>query len=174
MNLLNQNPRLLVVTLTVSFFLSLGANPQAQKKSQMPSRTGHVNDFAGVVDENTKQRLENILQNLKLKSGIQLDLATVESTGGRDIFDFSRQLAREWHVGDRNSSKRSLLLVLSVNDKAIFTQFSKSVQTELPEGILGDMSQRMRALAASEKFAESLSAGVDYFVGTLARKIGFS
>src|SRR6266545_2583263 len=126
MNLLNQNPRLLVVTLTVSFFLSLGANPQAQKKSQMPSRTGHVNDFAGVVDENTKQRLENILQNLKLKSGIQLDLATVESTGGRDIFDFSRQLAREWHVGDRNSSKRSLLLVLSVNDKAIFTQFSKS------------------------------------------------
>ena len=65
---------------SATLFLSVGVNQLAQTAQKVPAPTGHVNDFAGVVNEQTRQRLENILINLKLKTGIEFDVATVQST----------------------------------------------------------------------------------------------
>lgn len=162
---------ILLLCCSAALFLSLGVNQLAQTQKKLPAPTGHVNDFAGVVDEKTRQQLENILENVKLKTGIEFDIAMVESTAGQDIFDFSRQLAKDWNIGARTSVKKSLLLVVSVNDKASFTQFSKSVQGDLPEGVLGEMGQRMRALVTAGQFSEGLNAGVQHFANTLAQKL---
>ena len=155
-------------------FLSLGVNQLAQTAQKVPAPSGHVNDFAGVVNEQTRQQLENILANLKLKTGIEFDIATVQSTGGQDISEFSLQLAQDWNVGARASAKKSLLLVLAVNEKTSFTRFSKSVQSDLPEGVLGEMGQRMRALVDSGQYSEGLNAGVQHFVSSLGQKLAFS
>jgi uncharacterized membrane protein YgcG/Flp pilus assembly protein TadD len=161
--------------IVVAFFLGLsylGVNSRAQDRTQLPARTGYVNDFAGVLDEQTKQRLGAILENVKQRNGIELDLVTVQTTGGQDIFDYSRQLANDWDIGARNS-KKSLLLVVSVSEKTVFTQLSRSVQGQLPEGILGEVSLRMRGPLNSGNFNEGISEGVEHFVSALARKAGF-
>lgn len=151
-----------------------GVNQLAQTTQQIPARTGHVNDFAGVVSENTRRQLENILANVKLRTGIEFDIATVESTGGQDISDFSLQLAKDWNIGARTSARKSLLLVLAVKEKTSFTRLSRSVQNDLPEGVLGDMGQRMRALIEAGEFNQGLNAGVEHFVTALAQKLAFS
>ena len=166
--------RILIFCCSAALFLSLGVNQLAQSTQKTPAPSGHVNDFAGVVNEQTRQQLENILANLKLKTGIELDIATVESTGGQDISEFSLQLARDWNIGARASTKKSLLLVLAVAEKTSFTRFSKSVQSDLPEGVLGEVGQRMRALVDAGQFSEGLSAGVQHFVNSLAQKLAFS
>src|SRR6185503_21313272 len=143
---------------SATLFLSLGVTQLAQTTQKLPAPSGHINDIAGVVNEQTKQQLENILTNLKLKTGIEFDVATVQSTGGQDISEFSLQLARDWNVGTRNSVRKSLLLVLAVDEKVSFTRFSKAVQVDLPEGVLGEMSQRMRALIEAGQFSEGLNA----------------
>ena len=128
-----RKPRLILLFgCSLALFLSLGVNQLAQTQKRLPAPTGHVNDFAGVVDENTRQQLENILTNLKLKTGIEFDIATVESTGGLDIYDFLQQLTRDWKIGGRTSVKKSLLLVVAVNEKKFLAQYSKSVQNDLP------------------------------------------
>ncbi|HYN24975.1 MAG TPA: TPM domain-containing protein [Pyrinomonadaceae bacterium] len=152
----------------------LGMNSRAQDKTQLPARTGYVNDFAHVVDDPTRQRLDTILDNLKTRSGIELNLATVQTTGNQDIFAFSRQLAGDWGVGSRGSSRKTLLLVVSVDEKAVFTQLSRSVQRELPEGILGELNQRVRGPISSGRFSQGLTDGVDHFIAALAKKLGFS
>ena len=131
---------LLVMALTLVFIglSQFEVNSRAQEKSHFPARAGYVNDFAGVVDDATRQRLEVMLQNLKLRSGIDFGVATIQSTGAKDIFDVSRELASDWNWGARNSRKKSLLLVIAVDEKTAFTQFSRSVQPDLPEGILGE------------------------------------
>ncbi len=147
---------------------------RAQTNVQMPARIGHINDFAHAIDDATRQQLENILENLKQKTGIQFDVVTVETTGGQDIFDFSQQLAQSWKVVGRSSTGKSLLLVLSVNDKTSFTQFSKQAQQELPEGVLGEISQRLRSYLSTGRAAAGVTAAVDYFVGSVARSRGFN
>jgi len=159
---------------SVTLFFSLGVNQLAQTTQNAPAPSGHVNDFAGVINEQARQQLENILVNLKLKTGIEFDVATVQSTGGQEISEFSLQLAKDWNVGARTSVRKSLLLVLAVTEKTSFTRFSKSVQSDLPEGVLGEMGQRMRALIDSGQFSEGLNAGVQHFVKSLGQKLAFS
>ena len=164
----------LLFCISATFFLSLSVNQSAQTKLQIPAPTGHVNDFAGVVDEKTKQQLENILANVKLKTGIEFDIVTVESTAGQDIGNFSLQLAKDWNIGAFTTAKKSLLLVLAVNEKTSLTRLSRSVLRDLPEGVLGEMGQRMRPLFESGQFSEGLNTGVEHFVSSLAQKLAFS
>jgi tetratricopeptide (TPR) repeat protein len=141
---------------------------------QVPARTGHVNDFAGVVDEKTRLHLEDVLENVKQKTGIEFVIATVESTSGQEIFVFSRQIASQWDIGVRTSPKKSLLLVVSAKERQSFALFSKSAQSYLPEGVLGALSQGMRTLVNSGKFSEGLNAGIQRFVSVLAEKLAIN
>lgn len=140
----------------------------------VPSRTGYVNDFASVLDEATRNEVTTILENLKQKTGIEFAVVTVESTAGQDIFDFSQKLAREWNVGALSSRSKSLLMVVSVSDRSSFTQSSRSVRLDLPEDVLGDMSQRMRAHVEAGRFGDGLNAGLKHFVGSMADKLSLN
>ena len=164
----------LVVILISGVFLLVTVDPLAQNQSQLPAPNGHVNDFAALLDPQSKERTEAILENLKLRSRIDFYVATVDSTGSQDLFAFSQQLAREWNINSRTGGRKSLLLVISVAAKDSFTQFSRSVQEDLPDGVLGELSQRMRRLLTAGRYAEALDRGVEYFVDTLAQKLGFS
>ncbi len=162
---------LLLWSLSAVFFLSVGVVQLAQTTSQMPARTGYMNDFAGVVDGKTRRQLDEVLKNVHQKTGIELVIATFESTAGQEIFVFSRQLASDWDVGVRTSTKRSLLLVVAAREKQSFALFSKAAQADLPEGVLGAMSQRMRTLINAGEFTDGLSAGVERFVSVVAQKL---
>jgi tetratricopeptide (TPR) repeat protein len=162
----------LLCCLSAALFLSLGIVQLAQNK--LPAPTSHVNDFAGVLNKQRREQLENILVNVKLKTGIEFDIAIVESTSGQELADFSLQLAKDWNIGAFTTAKKSLLLVLAVNEKTSLTRFSKSVQRDLPEGVLGEMGQRMRAHFEAGQFGEGLQAGVEHFVTSLSQKLAFS
>ncbi|HEY0730326.1 MAG TPA: tetratricopeptide repeat protein, partial [Pyrinomonadaceae bacterium] len=74
----------------------------------------------------------------------------------------------------RNTRTRSLLLVVSAASKTSFTRFSRTVQGQLPEGVLGEMSYRMRGPLSEGRFTEAIDGGVRVFVNALAEKIGFN
>jgi tetratricopeptide (TPR) repeat protein len=166
--------RVFVCLFGCSVFLIADTRLLAQSNVQLPSPAGYVNDFAGVIDAQTKSRLESQLQNLKEKTKIEFYVVAVDTTGGRDVFDFSHQLSTEWNIGARSSGTKSLLLVISVAAKTSFTQFSRQMQASLPDGVLGEMSQRMRLLLTAERFSEALDTGVQVFVSAVAQKLGIA
>ena len=164
--------RLLTVIPAVGLFFLISANPFAQS-NQLPAPSSHLSDFAGVIDADTKTRLESLLQGLKEKSKIDLYVAVVESTGTQEIAPFSQQLARDWNIGAKTGRTKSLLLVLSTASKSSFTQFTRLVQADLPDGVLGEMSYRMSGPLSDGRFAEAVDSGVHVFATALAEKIGF-
>lgn len=164
---------LVTALLAGGLFLLIGVNPLAQS-NPLPAPTSHVSDLAGVIDAKTRNRLENLLEGLKEKSKIDFYVATVDSTGGLDISTFSQQLARDWNIGAKNGRTKSLLLVVSAGSKTSFTQFTRMVQADLPEGVLGEMAYRMRIPLSEGRFAEAVNGGVQVFVNALAGKLGFN
>ena len=164
--------RLLTVIPAVGLFFLISANPFAQS-NQLPAPGSHVSDFAGVIDADTKTRLESLLQGIKEKSKIDLYVAVVESTGGQEIDKFSQQLARDWNIGAKTGRTKTLLLVVSTASKSSFTQFTRTVQTDLPDGVLGEMSYRMSGPLTEGRFAEAVDSGVHVFANALAEKVGF-
>jgi len=75
-------------------------------QDKLPPPTGHINDFASVIDPANKQRLETVLQNLKERATIDLVVAIVKTAGPGDLYDYSLKLANEWNVGSRLSPRR--------------------------------------------------------------------
>lgn len=164
--------RLLTVIPAVGLFFLISANPFAQS-NQLPAPSSHLSDFAGVIDADTKTRLESLLQGLKEKSKIDLYVAVVESTGAQDVDKFSQQLARDWNIGFKSNRTKTLLLVVSTASKSSFTQFTRMVQPDLPDGVLGEMSYRMSGPLSDGRFAEAVDSGVHVFANALAEKAGF-
>lgn len=157
----------------VGLFLLISANPLAQT-NKLPAPGSYVSDFAGVIDDPTKARLESLLQKLKEKSKFELYVATVESTGDKEISVFAQQLAREWNIGAKTSRTKSLLLVVSAGTKTSFMQFSRTAQTALPDGILGEISYRMSGPLSDGRFADAVDSGVHVLASAVAEKVGFN
>src|SRR4051794_27698354 len=166
------NLSLLILSVALVLWLAQ-VKPHAQAQAQFPAPTGHINDFAKVMSPEMKEKLDATLENLKIRSKVELYVATVENTGDLDIFDYSRELSRDWKIGSRTSTTKTLLLVVSLNSKSSFIQFTRLVQNDLPEGLLGEMSQRMRPLLSNSQFADAVDQGIQLFVNSMAQKVGF-
>lgn len=176
MKLLHSQSLKLIVTLSITFavFFSTLVSPPVYAQSKLAAPTSHVSDTAGVVNEPTKQQLENILANLQQRSGVNLTILTVPTTGGVELFDYSAKVAREWDIGSKLSATKSLLLVVSVEERTSIVQFSRRVQKDLPEGALADLNEQMRGPVSSGHVAEALLLGVQKLMPLLAGRLGFS
>src|ERR1041385_6894457 len=164
--------RLLTLISAAGLFLLVSANPFAQS-TKLPAPSTHVSDFAGVIDSESKTRLDSLLQKLQEKSKVELYVATVDNTGAQGLSDFSKQLATDWNIGAKTSRTKSVLLVVSTASKTSFTQVSRAVQTSLPDGVVGDMGYRMSGPLGDGRFTEAIDGGVHVFANAVADKIGF-
>ena len=163
----------LALLAAAGLFALTTVTPLAQS-IQLPSPTSHISDLANVIDPQTRTRLETVLANLKDKTKIELYVAMVDSTGDDDIAIFSQRLAAKWNIAAKTSRTKTLLLVVSAASKSSFTQFSRAVQSQLPDGVLGEMTYRMRGPLGEGRFTDAIADGVHVFVSALAEKIGFN
>src|SRR5205085_6463109 len=95
--------------MTVAVALAAVSPAAAQSdQSPLPAPTGYVNDYAKVIDNATKSRMEATLTNLDRQHQIQFAVVTVDTTNGREIFDYSLAVARGWGIGSKDVQKSSL------------------------------------------------------------------
>src|SRR5712671_3554893 len=152
----------------------VSANGQTAQ-SPLPPPTGYVNDYAKVIDSATKQQLEATLTNLDQQQQIQFSVVTVDTTGGRDIFDYSLAVARGWGIGSKDAQKPSLLLLVAIKDRKYFTQVSRHLEGDLPDGLVGQI-QREQLVPAFKagQYGEGIADTVETYITTVAQKKGFS
>jgi uncharacterized protein len=157
--------------------LLLAASKQYSQTSQspLPPPTGYVNDYSGVVDRTTKDGLETTLTNLDKQQQIQFVVVVVDTTGGQEIFDYSLAVARGWGIGSKDTHKPSLLLLVAIKDRKAFTQVSRHLEGDIPDGLAGQIQreQLVPAVRAGE-YGRGIRDTMHEFIRTVARKQGFS
>jgi len=163
------NHRAVVFTaLVTTIALALTAfSPAHAQNGRLPRRTGHINDFADVLDAATKERLEAVLEKLKEKTHLDFALATIKSSGSEDLYDYSLEVANDWKIGAPASTDKSLLVVIAADNGKFFSQVTRGARIYLPEGLVGEMGQRMRESFANGGFNAGLLAGIRTFVDRL-------
>jgi uncharacterized protein len=169
-------PAICIFALAIILPAMAGGPANAQTaQSPLSKPAGYVNDFAGVIDSATKDRLEITLGNLDKQHSIQFAVVTIDTTGGQDIFDYSLALARGWGIGSKDTSKPSLLLLAAIKDRKYFTQVSRHLEGDLPDGLVGKI-QREQLVPAfrEEQYGKGLSDTVETYITTVATKNGFS
>ncbi|MGH9898926.1 MAG: TPM domain-containing protein [Pyrinomonadaceae bacterium] len=145
---------------------------QTTIKSPLPDPTGYVNDYAGVIDQANKEKMEAILTNLNTRANIEFSVVTVKTTGDSEIFDYSLAVMRGWGIGSRD--KGGLLLLVAIDDHKYFTQVSRHLEGDIPDGLAGETGRRMRDPFRAGQYGDGLMTAVQTYVATLAEKRGFS
>lgn len=141
----------------------------------LPEPFTPIVDYANVIDPETRKRLEAIYLNLKQRANIEFAVVTVPSTGDRDIFEYSLDIARGWGIGSKEGEKNGFLLVVAVNDRKYFTQISDHLEGDLPDGLVGQI-QRERLVPQFRRgdYSKGIYDTIQAYVATLAEKRGFS
>ena len=166
---------LILIVAFVLLVLASGVANAQTAQTPLPPPTGYVNDYAGVVDKAAKDRLETTLGNLDRQQQVQFSVVTIDTTGGQDIFDYSLAVARGWGIGSKDVQKASLLLLVAIKDRKYFTQVSRHLEGDLPDGLVGQI-QREQLVPAFKagKYGQGLTDTIDTYIATVAQKQGFS
>ena len=170
------NQRAIILLAIVSGIL-LGwviASPHISAQGRLRKPTGHINDFADVLDPATKQRLEKVLENLRQRTDVNFVIATIKSAGAEDLYDYSLRIANDWTLGAPASSNKSILLVLAADNGKFFTQISKGARADLPDGLIGEMGQRMRPKIESAGYSQGLLTGIQVVTNGLGEQHKFT
>jgi uncharacterized membrane protein YgcG len=117
-------------------FLLLSMSLRAQ---DFPSHTGYVNDFVGVLDQQTRDDLASKTKALKDDKNIELGIAVIATTGGREIAEYGTALARAWGIGAKDGERRGLLLIVATQDRKSNIQVSRHLEGDFTDGRCGEM-----------------------------------
>ena len=142
------------------------------QQPKFPAYTGHVNDFANVIDQQTEQKLETWLTNFENLTGTQIAAVTINSLEGRSIEDYALDLYRAWGIGAKSGENRDkgALLIVSLGDRKTRLEVGYGLEGDLPDGLAGEIIRRMRPALQQGQYSQAMATGVRTLIDTLAEK----
>jgi uncharacterized protein len=143
--------------------------------ARLPPPKGFVNDFANVFDNKAEANLEALLTKLKDKSNIEFAVATVDTTKGESIYNYSLNVAREWGIGPKDTSQGGgMLLMLAIKDRRWHLQVSRSLEKDLPDEVCKELGQQSEPLYAKGDYAGGAEKYVKALIERLEKQRNFS
>ena len=153
---------------------SVAAQPKVQLP--LPAPTGYVNDYAGVIDAQTKERLEAKLKKLKDSTNppIEFVVAVVKTINGADISDYSLNVYRGWGIGSKGEDSPGLLLLLAIDDHKYFTEIGRDLSGDLTDGESGQIQRNVLVPAFRQgNYSKGIEDTIDAYITNIAQTRNF-
>lgn len=117
------------VTVAAAVFVMTGTAGAAEP---FPPFTQPVVDAAGVVASVTEQQVGAELIDYRTRSGNQIAVVVVDSTGSQSIEDYTIDLARAWGVGQKGTDN-GILLLIAYRDRKLRIEVGRGLEDELTD-----------------------------------------
>jgi len=137
---------------------------------EIPFLTGRVNDTAGMVPAEVRERVEGKLAQLEKASGAQIAVLTIASLEGEPLEEYSLKVAQTWKLGRKGVDDGALLLVAR-DDRKMRIEVGYGLEAKLTDiackRILDDV---VRPAFRDGDFGKGIESGVDAMIGTAQGK----
>jgi uncharacterized protein len=120
--------------LLILMLFCVPATRAEQVKNLKPQ--GYVNDFAGVLSAQAKDKLTGLCAELDQKAQAQIAVVTVSSLEGEPIEQFSIDLATAWGIGPKQKD-RGVLILVAPNGRKYRIEVGYGLEGILPDGKVG-------------------------------------
>lgn len=116
--------------------ISLCACTETAEKELKPTQQFFINDFANVVDSDTRERIVQKGAALQESTTAQVVAVTVKTTDGTEISDYALELGRNWGIGQKDKSN-GVLIILATEDRQIYIAVGYGLEGALPDSKTG-------------------------------------
>src|SRR5579863_2040930 len=120
--------------LLLLLLLCVPATRAEQVKNLKPQ--GYVNDFAGVLSAQAKDKLTALCAEVQEKTKAQIAIVTVSSLEGEPVEQYSIDLATAWGIGPQQKD-RGVLILVAPNDRKYRVEVGYGLEGILPDGKVG-------------------------------------
>lgn len=98
----------------------------------LPRFTAPVVDEARRVPDDVEHAVSATLDDYQRRSGNQVAVAVVATTGRKSVEDYSIDLARDWGVGTKDDDN-GVLLLIAIDDRRLRIEVGSGVEDELTD-----------------------------------------
>ncbi|HXO18437.1 MAG TPA: TPM domain-containing protein, partial [Thermoanaerobaculia bacterium] len=136
----------------------------------VPFLSGRVDDTAGMLPPEARQRIEDKLKALEQQTGAQVAVLTVDSLDGEVLEDYSHKVAQTWGLGKKGKDN-GVLLLISKSDRKIRIEVGYGLEgqlTDLQNHVIID--EIMRPEFQRGDFAGGIEKGVGAIVSAVSGK----
>jgi len=146
--------RLLFLTVFVFFSFPCFA------KEEVPVPEGRVNDFAGVISSEYKEKISSLVQELEQKTSAEVCVVTRSSIEPYGENEYAQLLFDNWKIGKKGKDN-GVLILLAVKERRWRIHTGYGVEGILPDGTCGEIGRTYMVPYFKEgKYSEGLYYGV--------------
>ena len=127
------------------FILLLAVIPVAPihaEQWQKLNPKGYINDFAGVLNATTVEKLTEVSTEVDQKAKAQIAVVTIKTLEGDTVEDFANHLFQKWGVGYKGTD-RGVMVLLATDDHKYWTEVGYGLEPILPDGKVGGFGRSM-------------------------------
>jgi uncharacterized protein len=126
------------------FFVLLLAATLAwgQKPQSLPKPTDYVSDFAGILNPETRQKLNLLAGEVDQKTGAQIAVVTVKSLEDEEASQYANELFKAWRVGGKKDD-RGILILLAPNERKYWTEVGYGLEPIINDAKVGTFGREM-------------------------------
>jgi len=153
------------------FIALLAAIPCASAQGepwQKLNPQGYVNDFAGVLNAATVEKLNRLSTEIEQKAKAQVAVVTVKTLDGVPVEDFANRLFQKWGVGYKGTD-RGVMLVVATEDHKYWTEVGYGLEPILPDGKVGTFGRSMVPLLRRGDYNDAVLQMVGQIAGVIAQ-----
>jgi uncharacterized protein len=138
-----------------------------------PPPTGYVSDYAHVIDEGSKQRIEQLCRELESKTAAQLAFVTIPSLNGEPVEDYAVKLFEKWGIGKKEKSN-GLLLLVAVQDRRSRIEVGYGLEGVITDGYSGEVLRQLRPYFRANDYGPGLYEAAQQLATRIAQSSGVS
>ncbi len=156
--------------LTLLFLYAQNYNVFAQR---LPKPVGYVNDFAGVIDEQSKIQMEKIIRTVKKATGAEIAVVTVKSIEPYgSIEEYSIDLASKWGIGEKGKDN-GIMIIVAMKERKIRIEVGYGLEGIIPDGLAGEIiDNSILPYLKKGMYGTGLLKGVEAIAGIIAKEYG--
>jgi uncharacterized protein len=102
---------------------------------------GWVNDFAGVLSEETKSAISKVANDVEQATSDEIAVVTIKSLGQSSIEEYALGIFNEWGIGKKEKNN-GVLLLASVEEKRLRIEVGYGLEGILSDGRCGEILDR--------------------------------
>jgi uncharacterized protein len=155
-----------VVLIVLVLFLFVGIISTYPK--DLPEPDGWINDFAGVISTEYKDKINILLSELEEKTSAEIAVVTIKDIAPYDEKEYARMLFDKWKPGKKGKDN-GVLILLAINQRAWRIETGYGVEGILPDGLCGEIGRSyMVPYFKDLRYSEGLYFGINKIANIIA------
>jgi uncharacterized protein len=112
--------------------------PAVPAAAQFPEPTGLINDFAEVIPQDMRQKMEALATEVLQKTGAEIAVVTMLTIGDSEADTYVNRLFQAWGIGKKGEDN-GVLIFMTVKERRIRIETGYGVEGILPDGLVGEI-----------------------------------